>query len=367
MDRNLRKLASIQQIDEIKPHENATNLEIAKIGGWNVVVKKGQFKPKDLCVYCEIDCQMPEGKPEFEFLKDKHYRIKTIRLRGALSQGIAFHFNDLTFEYNGKTLPFMEAFDNTYGIFDKNSLIGTDVSELLGIKKYEPPIPPQLMGMAKGNFPTHIIPKTDEQRLQSSMGVLDEIKGKMCYITIKEDGTSATFYHNNDTFGVCSRNLELKNEAFPNSDMNIYWKIAKQYDIENKLKRFYEDTGRNIAIQGEICGDGINKNKLGLPRNSYQLHIFSIYDINKHSYVDYDEVVIIASILNIPTVETIYLGKFEFTLEQLLKMSEGKYSGTNNEREGIVIRPTKETFSDTLQGRLSFKVISNSFLMKEEE
>jgi len=358
MDGNIRKLARIERIHEIKIHPNADSLELAKIGGWQVVVKKSQFKTGDLCVYFEIDCLIPE-KPEFEFLRSKHFRIKTTKLRGELSQGIAFPLSILGEKCND----FKE---------------GEDVTELLEITKYEPPISPQLMGMARGNFPTHILPKTDEERLQSRMKLLEEMKGKLCYITLKEDGTSFTAYHTveedmtpeimslEQRVGVCSRNLELKNEAFPSSTMNIYWKIALQYDIENKLKQFYRDTGRNIAIQGEITGDGINENKLGLPRNTTQLHLFNVFFIDEHRYANYSEFIMIASELGIPVVETLYFGRFNFTLEELLKFAEGKYLNTNNEREGIVIRTTEEKYSEVLKGRLSFKVINNLYLLKEK-
>lgn len=369
MDGNIRKIASIRKIDEIIPHENSENLEIAKIGGWQTVVKKGQFKSGNICVYVEVDGILPE-KPEFEFLRSKHFRIKSIKLRGIISQGIAFPLEILP--EHDRMVILEEYYRN------KNEhIIGQDVTEKLGIVKYESPIAPQLMGMAKGNFPTHICPKTDEQRIQSEMKLLDEMKGKLCYITQKEDGTSFTAFHitvNNmetsdqeEYIGVCSRNLELKNDAFPNSDMNIYWKIAKQYDIENKLKEFYRDTGRNVVIQGEITGDGINKNRLGLPRNIQQLHLFNIYDIDNHKYLDYEEFIIVASVLEIPTVETIWSGTFNFDLQQLLEMAKGKYPNTKNNVEGIVVRPTEETFSETLQGRLSFKVINNEYLLKEEE
>jgi RNA ligase (TIGR02306 family) len=357
MNNNIRKLSSIRKIDEIRPIKDADRIEVAKIGGWNVIVKKGEFKEGDLCVYCEIDCLLPE-KPEFEFLRSKHFRIKTIKMKNQLSQGIIFPLCILGNKCN-------------------DFKVGTEVTEQLGIKKYEAPISPQLMGMAKGNFPTHIIPKTDEERIQNCLGVLDELKGKLCYITQKEDGTSFTAYHNvevdmnpedpglKEVFGVCSRNLELKNESFPGSDVNVYWKIAKQYDIENKLKDYYHNYGVNLAIQGEICGDGINKNPLGLSRNTQQLHIFNIWNIDEQKYLDYELIETVCSELGIPMVETIYFGRFNFTLEELLKMAEGKYTGTNNEREGIVIRPDFETFSETLQGRLSFKVINNLYLLKE--
>lgn len=363
MDGNLRKLARIERIDEIKPHNNADSLELAKIGGWQVVIKRGQFKSGYLCVYCEIDCLMPE-KPEFEFLRSKHFRIKTMKLRGEISQGIAFPL---------EILP-KEQFDDIkkYNRYEK--IIGNDVTELLGITKYKPPISPQLIGMVKGNFPSYLIPKTDEERLQSKMSLLDEMNGKICNITQKEDGTSFTAYHIVEPdmtteimslvqrVGICSRNLELKPE-----DTSIYSKIAKQYDIEEKLKEFYRNYGRNIAIQGEIIGEGIQKNRLELPRNIHQLHLFNIYDIDEHKYVDHNEFIIIASELGIPTVETIYFGRFNFTLEQLLEMAKGKYLGTKNNREGIVIRPDVEEYSESLRGRLSFKVINNDYLLKEEE
>lgn len=369
MDGNIRKLASIQIIDEIKPHNNADSLELSKIGGWQVIVKKNQFKSGDLCVYCEIDSILPE-KPEFEFLRSKHFKIKTMKLRGEISQGIIFPLDILP----------KDALVST-DVFNMEKLIGIDVTEILGITKYEAPISPQLMGKVKGNFPSLLIPKTDEQRLQSAMSLLKEIDGKICYITLKEDGTSYTSYHSVESdmtpeimslvqkVGVCSRNLEMKEDEEVNKNLpgNIYWRIAKQYDIENKLKEFYSKYSRNIAIQGEITGEGIQKNRLGLPRNTHQLHLFNIFDIDKQKYVDYTEFIVIASELNIPTVETIYFGRFNFTLEQLLEMSRGKYPNTQNNREGIVIRPNVETYSELLRGRLSFKVINNDYLLKEEE
>jgi RNA ligase (TIGR02306 family) len=375
---SIRKLASIQKIDEIKSHTNADSLELAKIGGWQIVVKKGQFKAGDLCVYCEMDCLMPE-KPEFEFLREKHFRIKFQRLRGMLSQGIAFPLSilcpdSMPDDINGISI--IHSINENKMTWDE--MIGEEVTEYLGIKKYEPPISPQLMGMAKGKFPTYLLPKTDEERLQSRMKLLQEMEGKLCFITLKEDGTSFTAYHTIEQdfsadimglverVGVCSREVDLKEEAFPGSKMNTYWIVANQYDIKNKLMDFYHDTGRNIGIQGEITGDGINDNRLGLPRNTYQLHLFNIYDIDTHKYVDYAEFILIASILDIPTVETIYFGRFNFTLERLLEMAKGKYEGTQNTKEGIVIRPVNEEFSEALQGRMSFKVINNDHEEEKE-
>jgi tRNA-binding EMAP/Myf-like protein len=156
-----RKLATIAKIEEIRPHPDADALELAKIRGWQVVVKIGEFQPGDLCVYCEIDSVMPE-RPEFEFLRPRKFRIKTTKLRGKVSQGIAFSLSILPKEY-------FRVEKNDEGFFllgGKVMEIGMDVTEILGVTKYEEPIPASLGGVAKGKFPSHSI-KTDEFRVQN--------------------------------------------------------------------------------------------------------------------------------------------------------------------------------------------------------
>jgi len=350
-----RKLASIQKIISVEPIENADKIEKVKVLGWQCVTKKDEFKQGQLCIYCEIDSLLPE-KSEFEFLRNKEFRIKTMKLRGVISQGIVFPL-DILSEYD--RLNILEE----YNIHGSDRIIGTDVTEKLGITKFEPPISPQLMGQAKGNFPTHIVPKTAEIRLQSAIEILDEIKGKDIYITEKEDGTSFTAYYKDRIYGFCSRNLEQKNEP---TNLSIYAKISQQYKLEEKLKTYFDNHKINIAIQGEITGDGIAKNPLGLPRNTYQLHIFNVYDIDNQKYLDYELMKFIIRELELECVQVINTGLFKYNLEELLELSKGKYKGTKNNREGIVIRPTKEEYSETLQGRMSFKVINNDYLLKEE-
>ncbi len=150
----MRKLATIATIDQILPHPNADTLELAKIRGWQVVVKKGEFQSGDLCVYCEIDAVMPE-RPEFEFLRDRKFRIKTIRLRGELSQGICFPLS---------ILPMGEVY--------LEPLEGDDVTEALGIQLHQPPIPACLSGDVNGVFPS-FIPKTDCERIQNHSWILE--------------------------------------------------------------------------------------------------------------------------------------------------------------------------------------------------
>ena len=346
-----RKLASIQKIISIEPIENADKIEKVKVLGWQCVAKKDEFKQGQLCIYCEIDSLFPE-KPEFEFLRSKKFRIKTQKMRGIISQGIVFPLEILP-EHDKLVIT------EEYYINGNEHIIGQDVTEKLGITKYEPPISPQLIGQTKGNFPTYIVPKTDEIRLQSAIGVLEEINGKDVYITEKEDGTSFTAYYKDGIFGFCSRNLEQKNEP---TNQSIYYKIVQQYKLEEKLKNY----NKNIAIQGEITGDGINKNPLNLPRNTYQLHIFNVWDIDNQKYFNISNSINIVKELELDFVKIILYGRFNSSLEELLEKAKGKYNETNNNIEGIVIRPIDECCSETLQGRMSFKVLNNDHLLKED-
>jgi len=203
----MRKLATIQQISEINLIPNADRIEVASVLGWKVVVEKGQFKVGDLCVYCEIDSILPE-KPEYEFLRSKHFRIKTQKLRGQVSQGICFPINTLFGKIN-KSIVDLE--------------IGEEVTDALEIKKHMPNIPACLTGLVKGAFPEVVCQKTDETRVQVLQDVITRYKGTKCYATEKLDGSSATYYFNKGEFGVCSRNLELKETAD-----NAFWEFARK-------------------------------------------------------------------------------------------------------------------------------------------
>lgn len=350
-----RALASIQIIKEIRPIEGADLIEETVVLGWHLVVQKGEFKVGEKCVYFECDSMLPLT-PAFEFLKTqmKQYegggwfcRLRTKKLRGVLSQGLA--------------LPL-----GTFGL-DQNLPLGEDVSERLGIKKYEPQIPAMLRGWAKGNFPTLYIPKTDEIRIQSIPEIFDEIRGKVVYVTEKADGTSATYFVrevweswdgavSRSNFGVCSRNLELKED-----DKVAYWIWAKKNDIEGKLRSLH----KNIAFQGELCGPGIQKNRLGL--QEFEVFFFNIWDIDERRYFNFNEFCDTIDWLGLNRVKVIKEPVFDWTLEELLEMAKGKYEGTKNNREGIVIRPVEETYSEVLKGRLSFKVLNTDYLLREEE
>lgn len=333
-----RKLAHLETIREVIPHNNADSLEIVKILGWTLCVLKGQFQKDQQVVFIEPDAILPEGRPEWEFMRDRHFRVKTIRLRGVISQGLVFP----------KTILPMPA------ILEVE--LGQDVTELLGITKYEPYIPAQLAGKIKGNFPG-FLHKTDEQRIQGVPEVLERWKGFAFLMTEKIDGTSFTAYLKDGVFGVCSRNLELQED-----DCNtVYWKIAKELDLKNKL----EILGGNWAIQGELIGQGIQKNKYCL--SNVQLKVFNIFNIDLGKYLDQDDLankIVLLGLDPVPLLNQIVLNH---TVDQLVELSKGS-SKLNSKipREGIVFRPEHEMYDEDL-GRLSFKQINPEFLLKYDE
>jgi len=335
-----RKLASVVKIADIQPIAGADAIVVATVRGWKVVVKKDEFKVGDLAVYFEIDSFLPI-RPQFEFLRKSSYkrmgsvegfRLKTIRLRGQISQGL------LT--------PIPEGISNPKE--------GDDLTEALDVVKYEPPIPAQLAGKIKGTFPS-FIPKTEEIRIQnfeSEVGFSPV--GERAYVTEKLDGTSFTCYFNNGVFGVCGRNWELSE-----TDDNSLWRMAKMLELKDKMTKL----GKNIALQGELIGAGINGNLYGL--TDHKLFFFTGYDIDKGRRMFFDELEWVLFGLQLQMVPV--LEKYGFVIpnetnivDYMLKYAEGK-SVLNMEvdREGVVVRGLEREFS--------FKAISNTYLLGSKE
>lgn len=333
----MRKLASIRKVSNIEAIENADLLEVAVIDGWKVVIKKGEYKPNDFCVYCEIDSLLPI-KEEYEFLRKSSYvklpdetegfRIKTIRLRGQISQGLVLPITIL------KDIEIVE---------------GLDVTEYLGITKYEQPIPLDLAGKVKGGFPS-FLRKTDEERIQNLTSEFNEWKSgnNKFYATEKLDGSSATFYYYNNEFGVCSRNLDLLE-----TENNSFWNAARTLDLEKKLS----ELNRNICIQGELIGPGVNKNIYKLPKLTVMF--FNAFDIDKQERLPLFEFLELINSLNLEVVPIFQNFDLPDSIDSLLKIADGKSQlNSNTDREGIVIR--------SYDMQISFKVISNKFLLNEK-
>jgi RNA ligase (TIGR02306 family) len=336
----MRKLASIQKVRALTPIEGADAIETATVLGWQLVVKKGEFKVGELVIYCEIDCLMPETET-FLFLKPRGMRIRTIRLRGQISQGICFPTSILPSDF----------------VIEEDA----DVTEVLGITKYEPPMPASLAGIAKGTFPS-FIPKTDETRVQVFQNILDTYQGKRCYIAEKLDGTSVTYFVKDGEFGVCSRNFELLE-----SEENSYWKVARNLDLENKLLAL----GTNIALQGELIGEGIQSNKYKI--RAQTCTFFNAFNIDTHEHLGFEELKTLLTQLDltmVPILSTTYL--LENNIDAIVKMATIK-STLNKDvwAEGIVIRPllSQSEFEEMKKsgvGRFSFKAINPEFLLKYE-
>lgn len=340
-----RKLASVRRISNLSRIEGADKIELATVDGWKVVVAKDVgHKVGDMVIYCEIDSFLPI-KEEFEFLRKSSYkkmgdqegfRLKTIKLRGQISQGLIIPISVLN---PPDTNIYVEPFE------------GLDVTEMLGIVKYEPPIPAELAGKVKGLFPS-FIPKTDEERVQNFVNEYDswKIQSKhQFYVTEKLDGSSATYYINNGEFGVCSRNLELLE-----TEGNTFWKVARELDLENKLKSL----GKNIALQGELIGEGIQGNPYKIKGQT--VRFYTGFNIDKHERIGLPEFVSLLSgmeLHSVPILSDNFL--LPETIEGMLTYADSK-SVLNPEtnREGVVVR--------SLDGTISFKAISNKFLLEEK-
>lgn len=354
-----KNLATIQKISALIPIDGADKIELAKMEGieWQVVVQKGRQIGEAVC-YIQIDSVAPE-RPWSEFLRDRHFRVRTIRLKKQLSQGLIIPLADL------KDEPMIAGL-STGTIGFGGMLVGDDITSLIGVTKYEKPIPANLHGKIKGNFPTKYVSVTDEERLQNCSRILDELNGVKGYISVKMDGTSATFINflpDGLTDGeqhVCSRKLSLKAPAEGDTP-NVYFQMAQKYNILEKLK-----TKGNYAVQGEICGPGIQGNKAGL--KEVEFFLFNVFNISERRYLNFFEFMDFAEELGLMTVE-ILDSNFDFTgrkFDELLAMADGSYAN-GTPREGIVFRPLVEMYSDYMKGRVSFKVVSNKFLEHYKE
>ena len=339
-----RKLVTIQKILDISPIPNAETIELARVMGWDAVVKKGEFNVGDPCVYFEVDSFLPI-EDRYEFLRKNSYRtnkyigegfrVKTMRLRGTLSQGLI--------------MP-LSAFPK----IPSNTAVGEDVTAILKVKKWELPEIEGGAGVIIGNKP-YGIPTTDELRVQSALILFEKLLEKSYYIATKMDGTSMTVYYKDLQVGVCGRNDEYKDTI----DCR-YWSCAHQYNLPQKLKKY----GKNIAIQGEFCGREIRGNKLKLLTPKF--YVFDILDLNTHKYYNLIELRDTCEALGLDMVPVEEIGsEFKYSMEDLLKRAKGSYS-SGIDKEGIVVRPIFPEYCLEAGNRLSFKVLNNSSLLKEK-
>ena len=369
----VRSLAHIEQIVSLDPIENSDFLEKATVLGWHVVVKKGEFKAGDVVIYVEVDSVLPE-REEFEFMAKYKYRVKTIKLRGQISQGMI--------------LPMSSIKDN------KMYSVGDDVTSILGITKYlsksekdELAEYNRKIALEKSRikkfmykfswyrklflpkkqavgFP-YWVSKTDEERIQNIPQVLNEFKDEVVYITEKVDYQSATFTGKmlpNTTpivgkylprkfkFIVCSRNL------MNNDKSSLYWQIAEKYNLEKILRE-----NPTLTIQGEQGNSKVQGNKYGI--SEPKIWIFNIYDHEKGYHYGYYQMLDFCMKYSLTTVP--YIGFFKLkdiatTVDEMVEYSKGKsIINPKINREGVVVRCIKDG-----KKLLSFKAINPEFLLK---
>ena len=372
-----RKLASIRRIADIQPIEGADAIEVATVDGWKLVVKKNEFKVGDLAVYLEIDSWVPhelapflsKGQEPRVYNGVKGERLRTIKLRGQVSQGLLLKTDQLVFVTETKTIgPDSSAVLRV----EKLDHEGADLTELLGIQKWEAPIPAQLQGQAAGTFPTSLIPKTDQERIQNCFGdiqkkakrfatekvwnadtqtleehpviVTEDFKEPTYEVTMKLDGSSCTIFRWEGELRVCSRNLELKiNDE--NKDNTF---VAMALKIGDRIPD-------GFAFQGELMGPGIQGNREGFTEHKF--FVFDVFDIKKHEYFDPYSRIVTCDSLGLEHVPV--LGedwKAPTSVEEGLALAEGP-SINHKIREGLVWKCNEDP-------SFSFKTISNQFLLK---
>lgn len=352
----MRQLVTVRTVSEILPIEGADRIELAKIDGWQCVVSKGEFTVGSKGFYCEIDSMMPGDDPRFQFLgKGKvapAFRVKTVRLKKVLSQGLLQPLSKLTEE----ELKRLDA--------------GEDLTTILKVQKYEPPMP--IGGKQAGTFPTHLVPKTDQERIQNMPEILEGKSIVQFEVTEKLDGTSCTMWMRMGVddiglldvdldkpedmerlklavCGVASRNFEMKKD-----DDNVYAKMLR----ENGMVEKFWQLGRNLAIQGEIIGPSIQGNKYHLAKQEF--YVFEMYDIDKQQRLGSQERLALVEQLGLKHAPVLtFDADTPMTLENVLAIADGpSVLNPSAMREGLVFK--------SLDGSMSFKAISNEWLLKHE-
>ena len=346
----MRKLASVQRVWKIEPIEGADRIELAHVLGWQCVVNKGQILPMDTAVYFEIDSFLPI-RPEYEFMRASSYknsdimgegfRLRTMRFRGQISQGLL--------------LPL-----SVFPEIPADAEVGTDVTELLGVRKWEIEERATTGGTVIGPLP-YDIPHTDETRVQAMPELIQAFNGLEYYISTKMDGSSHSIGIDENGFHVTGHNYEYKDDG-----SSGFYKLVNERGYKTRLEAFAKENGlKTLTIQGEYCGPGILKNRLKLVKPEW--YVFTVRENGKR--VGLDRMLEVCRALGLDHVPIEERGedlpaKYP-TVDALLERADGDYP-RGGKKEGIVIRPTEPIFCPLISASLSMKVVSNKYLLKNE-
>ena len=346
----MRKLASIQRVWQIEPIEGADRIELAHVLGWQCVVNKGQFQPMDVGVYFEIDSFLPI-REKFEFMRSSCYkktdimgegfRLRTMRFRGQISQGLL--------------LPVSQ-----FPEIPADAAVGDDVSELLGVRKWEIEERATTGGTVIGTLP-YDIPHTDETRVQENPELIEAFSNLEYYISTKMDGSSHSIGIDENGFHVTGHNYEYKDDG-----SSSFYELVKARGYKEKMEAFMQENGiSTLTIQGELCAPGIQRNPLRLTKPEW--YVFTVRENGKR--VGLQRMLQICTALGMETVPIEEIGmdlpaKYP-TVEALLARADGEYP-KGGRKEGIVVRPTEPVFCPLISASLSMKIVSNKYLLKND-
>lgn len=364
----MRKLVTLQQVEKIIPIEGADNIELARIKGWQCVVKKGTFKVGDVGIYYEIDSHLPIREPYTAFMAARGvrksemedgslvdgYRIKTIKLKGQISQGLLLPIN--------KEIPEL-------GSLEPHELAEmlcneVDLSGLLSVVKYETPIAANMRGKIGGSFPSQWR-KSDQERAQNiKHQIYDSYVNDTLYQdSVKNDGSSLTFGKINDEKAVCSRNWKLDMTDVD----NLFVKMAnKAFELIDE--KDHDQTRGDYCFQGELIAQNIQGNFEGVDKP--YLKIFNQFDSNVMQFVSPTATEKLVDELGLDHVPVLHsaitlrelfgeVADADELLAKLLDYAEGPSAFGGKYREGVVFKAINVDFS--------WKVISNSYLTKQKD
>lgn len=316
------ELATIETITKIVPIDGANNIELAEVLGWNVVIKKGEFNEGDLCIYIRIDTTINPMLKCFAHLaksknSTKRIRINTRKFINVYSQGLVISINSYKFE----------------------PMIGLNVTDMFDVQKYEKEIYESFSNKPKGDFPTDIISKTNEEHLKNKITALEKLYNKKIYISKKMDGSSLTIIMKDNSIIVCSRNYIV-------DDDSTMYKYVINENIKDKIIA-------NIAIQGEFCGPNINGNQMKL--NKYKFYVFNIKDLNENRYLNLEDMTALCKKLELETVPILDIIDCDesWTIQKFQDYANN-ITYENSCGEGIVIRDCNDV-------ETSFKVINQNY------
>lgn len=391
----MRKLATVRKISALLPIAGADFIEAAVIDGWEVVVKKGQFAVGDLCVYFEIDSFVPGSDPRYAAFSERFItwegkqgmRVKTVRLRKQLSQGLVMPLSDYP--------EISEPHENM------------DVTDILKIEKWEPAEEKQsnagganFDGRNKTRSFPFFIRKTDQERVQNRVNMMPKFADHSFEVSIKLDGSSMTVYYvspnslvydeiqadvvaakvakmnplqklwyniksafgftglDKTIAGVCSRNVDVGLDGD-----NHFSQYVREHGVMEALENYCEANGLALAIQGELVAPSIQENyeKVDKP----EFYVYSIFNIDAQEYMLPAQARLVVQDLGlnyVPVLEhyaELPEGEPAEVVKKILEMAEGPGMNPGVKREGCV-------FKSEMTGE-SFKAISNFYLLQKEK